>query len=78
MVTVLVLVVIVVGVISLAVVGLVHEQRELADRARRRAFVRWQQQRAEQQIQKITQVAFEAMLNESRNERGGSGPTCRG
>jgi Tfp pilus assembly protein PilX len=69
MVIIFVLVVVFVGLLGLAIVGLLHERRELADRERRRAFVRWQQRQAEHQIQKITHAAFSAMLTEARTRR---------
>jgi hypothetical protein len=73
MITVLTLLIAALAFVSLCGAGLIHERRQLADRAQRRAMVRWQQRQAERQLQYITQAAFDTMLTEARQQQSPSG-----
>ena len=78
MIAITVLIVICLSVIGLVAAQLVREQRQVADRARKRAYVQWQQRQAERQIQAITQEAFTAMLDEARQQSPTGGPPADG
>lgn len=76
MVTVLALLSLALGCVFLVSAGLDHERHELAERARRKAFVKWQQQQAERRVQRITHAAFNAMLFEARQRHEKADPSC--